>query len=309
MRQIPILCVLGLAACGGGGGGNGGGGAGGELQFFEGNPKVQSIASTGFATARTSIAATNAGTTFTKSTVLVNVDETRDPILGLSSHEVKLTRTADINTIILELDGTSHTLTSTDGIFYTKSGGSKSLFLATMEVSDNVNASAIGVGDGPSIETALSGLAGFYLYGFNTDPAVVEARNDTASYSGAAGLVLATDLGLVVEGRGSIELDANFATSTIDGEINVTIRDGADVVPLFIDINEGAITGNTFTSTMTIDPTQLEADVIDEAAIEGGFFGPAAAEVAGTFYATGSGTTDGATESGLIAGGFSAAQN
>ena len=92
-----------------------------------------------------------------------------------------------------------------------------------------------------------------------------------------------------------ITLTANFGSSTIYGSASPAEYDDGTSGDIGLNIDETSITGNTFTTTLSVDTSTLtcaDCPTITSSEVNGAFFGPGAEEVGGSYSFT-SETTEG----------------
>jgi hypothetical protein len=106
-------------------------------------------------------------------------------------------------------------------------------------------------------------------------------------------------------GFGPATFVPNFADGTISGEMTVNENGssaGFEIEPTSITVASTPITGNSFTTEMTIATTGLGIDTLDAGVLDGQFFGANGVAVGGSYFATG--TDDGGATAVLLQGGF-----
>lgn len=143
---------------------------------------------------------------------------------------------------------------------------------------------------------------GFYVFGYETDPAEIVARLDQATYSGdfwTRGNTVAGDGSVTEYARfsGDVILRADFAESTIGGDLVIS----SGIVgfgPGTGTIAEVPITGNGFESTMSVSACSAGYTCSFDGRIAGTFFGSDAAEMSGIMAVDARSTND---ESGATA--------
>ena len=145
--------------------------------------------------------------------------------------------------------------------------------------------------------------------GMATNPAQVTALTGTATYNGTAELNVAHDQGSsfgLGQGVGTATLDVDFGSRIISGSMSFTDQNGIGppygISPTIILIDPTTISGNGFSTTLTITPSDLVMSGVSSSALDGTFFGVNAADVGGTFSAQGI-SADG-TSAVFITGGF-----
>lgn len=305
MKNILLSsCAIALlGACGGSSGGTG-------PIIRPGGPGATTInqANTGFATQTSQVDPAPDGTTFTVSTDLVFVDDPSST-LAINQRDVTITATDDPNKIQVTVNGTSFTATSTDnGNTYEGTVGGKSIIFAKDGVGDDVVVAVIGVANDPVLDNATQGEVGILFYGYNTDPATLAARADAnAVYQGDVAYFAGTSLGEVVQGSGNITLSADFAEMRISGNIGLdanVINGTSGTIPIGVSATD--ITGNSFATTLVVNPADFDGTSIDSTGLRGAFYGASGAETAGTFFITGRSVEGGVTETGVLQGGFAA---
>jgi hypothetical protein len=119
----------------------------------------------------------------------------------------------------------------------------------------------------------------FFVWGIQTDQDDMPSSG-TASYSAIVEGVWTTPLTLNHLG-GSVDLTANFAANTVEGEFDIIGQDlQENVHPLDILTGTAEISGNTFAGDIEGMTTGFSGSW------GGGFFGPGAQEIGGSFRAT-----------------------
>lgn len=126
--------------------------------------------------------------------------------------------------------------------------------------------------------------------GLDTNPTVIDARSGGAEFEG--GLAVTTRTGFTDGfGAGRIELDVDFDTMTLDGDL-IVFDDGGDnpevrVPSVAFDIDETDITGNGFETTLTYDAAS-SLDKIDgtivSTGLTGRFFGTEGSTIGGQLF-------------------------
>ena len=200
-------------------------------------------------------------------------------------------------------------MTSTDGETFTDTASGKTALFLSEEVFSAVRIGVIGVVNaGETIDEASVGEIGIVAYGFNTDPMTLAARTGNATYRGAAGFVAAASEDNIALGNGDITLNADFAGRRIGGTMDMDVFDGVNSSSMTIGIPETDIVGNTFTSTLDVDPAEIGAETVTNTGLNGAFYGAAGEHVGGTFFATGTIVDEGVSINGALHGGFAATE-
>jgi hypothetical protein len=144
----------------------------------------------------------------------------------------------------------------------------------------------------PVTKAPIGGDAGWYAAG---NPTTDMPTGVKATYQG--GFVGQADDGKGNTGtaRGDLRMNVDFGAATYTGGINnIQISTGGGPLTpsdMVIGMN-GAITGNTYTGTATLSaPSSTDTFSTTSSVVTGGFYGPAAAETAGTVNAQGTRTT------------------
>ena len=295
---VAIPCLL-LAGCGGGTTGTESAAPG----------KTTNQASTGFATSTSNVVNASAGTKHVSRQQLMSVDLEGSRGFSIVNRDIEIEATGDPNRINVKIDGVTFEMTSTDGETFTDTASGKTALFLSEEVLSAIRVGVIGVVDaGSTIEHATMGEIGIVAYGFNTDPMTLAARTGDATYRGGAGFVAAASEVNVAVGDGAITLNADFADRRIGGTMDMNVFDGVTNNSMTIGIPETDIVGNTFTTTLDIDPTEIGAETVTDTGLNGAFYGAAGEQVGGTFFATGTIVDDGVSIDGALHGGFAAAE-
>ena len=149
----------------------------------------------------------------------------------------------------------------------------------------------------------------FNVYGDETyaqdmpENGIVKYRGKANGYSGPSSV--ADDMEFY---EADVTLTADFESSTIHGSISAPEYFESETTGTFgLNIDETSITGNTFTTTLSVDTATCTTacPTISSSEVEGTFFGPSAEDVGGTYNLTGE-TADG--EGYLDVGNFAGTQ-
>ncbi|MDX8353130.1 transferrin-binding protein-like solute binding protein [Cognatiyoonia sp. IB215182] len=266
-KKIGTIAVIGLsfAACSSGDGGD-------DLPerdlglFFGSTDPQQARNGVDYADATTELSDLE-GQTFTVRVVRVTEDEetgevrqeTTDEIVNFQDEE-NLTITLDVATLNI-VDGEAP---ADDGDVFTlrrREGSSVQGFV--LEKRD------------PDAITINIGTSSF-LIGAETNPDQIDALTGSVTYT--APLQINPVVGNRNSLRGDVTLEANFASSTVSGD--VTLAQVGTGVEVGLDLAPAAITGNGFAGDLTIG-TCSEASCTSDSEIGGVFFGNNGAEIGG----------------------------
>jgi len=277
-------------------------------------------ASTGFALPSSSVNAPAAGTTFSTDARVIQVNGNN---VGLKDNSYVIESTSNPNVYNVTVNGkqfAANTTVSGSSLFGVPlnqtllsgaSGGDFILF-GTVDTQQFTKLAVIANGTGTlgTINSpSASGEVGFVAYGYNTDPATIAGRTATANYAGTAAMVIAVDDGTAAGGTGTINLSADFNNSTTSGNLNLSYFDpgiGANR-SVAMGINQGNITGNSFTNSLNVNPADFGATSVTKASLSGAFYGDTGQEIGGSFSASGADATTGDT--GVLQGTFFGTEN
>ena len=306
-----MVVVLAVSACGGGGAVTGGGtpGGGGTGGLPVSTKAIADLGATGFATGSSAVSALANGETFsgTGNSVTKTVNPGNFGV-GLVKRDIDIATTADINVLDITYGGQTFRATSANNtLTYEASQGGKSLFFAPSHFQTNASLGYLTYGDTGALGSQVSGEETDFVFGYVSDPIVVNARSATATYSGTSNLRVASTTKGTAIGTGFLNLTADFTNSTVQGNIVAGYTEAGELVrfPLDITLNQGPISGNSFSGTLGLTPSQFGATSTTNATYSGTFFGPTAGEVGGTFSAEGSGLT----KDTVIQGAFTGVEN
>ncbi len=154
----------------------------------------------------------------------------------------------------------------------------------------------------------------YIIMGLPTQPDTVGALSGSASYSGPARLAVhyADGAGGYGNATGTANLNVSFVpggTSTLQGTMTFNPA-GADspahaiAAGSVIIIDPTTISGNGFSTTLSLTPAEIGLDSIAATDIAGGFYGPSAGTLGATFNGSGTaadGTTPAVFHGGLLA--------
>lgn len=145
------------------------------------------------------------------------------------------------------------------------------------------------------------------LIGLETNP---NTLNGTATYSGPSFLYVKHDsTDTWSEGTGA--LSADFNAGTVSGSMSFpgAYTGYADIIanPTTISIDPATISGNGFSSTLSVTPADISFSSVASTVVDGKFFGVAGSDVGATFNGTGTSSIDGLPA--VFLGAFIAAEN
>ena len=90
-----------------------------------------------------------------------------------------------------------------------------------------------------------------------------------------------------------VVLRINFTNSKVSGSVSPANYSDGTTATFGLNIDEAAITGNTFATTLSVDTTTCtDCPTISTSEVDGTFFGPEGQQVGGTYNHTGT-TADG----------------
>ncbi len=301
MNKVWIgIVVLGVLAGCAGTQTEGTGGQGGMTP--PGDEGVPASSSTGYAAIGDTVTDPNVVLSAITPTIFVGSDRNHE----LRQQVGTLAITDDPAVWIVTLDGVDVTLNLQSDGNYTGNTGTQEVVLAPGRAStgEEVALAYLTFFDASPDESAFSQI-GFVVAGFNTDPDEVAALRGTATYRGSTSLVMTRGDSNNSYGFGPATFVADFAEGTISGEMTVNENGssaGFEIEPTSITVASTPITGNSFTTEMTIATAGLGIDTVDTAVLDGQFFGANGAAVGGSYSATG--TDDGGATTVILQGGF-----
>lgn len=200
------------------------------------------------------------------------------------------------------LDGESYTFSAADYnssllSYVKKISATRTVALAVSPIGDKYKYA--GLLGAELIDTAISYQSvGFAGYGVQTETTPTAA---SVSLNGEASMIIADKTTKVLYAyRGDIGLLANFSTNKISGSIyNLANTVDATKVPGQLNLVNGKITHNVFDADLSAS-SNMEAylNTSISGKLQGGFYGPNAAETAGIFSLS---TTNSATVGAFIA--------
>lgn len=306
-----VTLILAVSACGGGEAVTGVGmpGGGGSTGLTSSTKAISDLGATSFANGATAVSALQNGTTFSGTGNSLSQQKNGSGFgVGLARRDIDIATTSDINVLDITYGGQTYRAISSDnGNTYRVDQGGKSLFFAPAHRQTNASLGFLTYGDIGVAVTQGSGEVADFVFGYKTDPTVVNARSATANYFGGTNFKVATTTKGNAIGTGSVALTADFTNSTVQGTITGGYTEFGSAVrfPIDITLNQGAITGNGFSGTLGLTPSQFGSTSTSNATYSGSFFGPTADEVGGTFSAEGSGLT----KDTVIQGAFTGVEN
>ena len=140
--------------------------------------------------------------------------------------------------------------------------------------------------------------------GLTTDPIQVNVLSGSATYTGIARLDV-FHFGGTGRGIGTATIDANFATGQVSGSMSIvdenTLSPTHSISPTTILIDPTTISGNGFSTTLSINAADLAMNSVNSSRLDGSFFGVNAVNVGGTFWAQGI-SSDGVSPVTMIGG-------
>lgn len=258
--KLALVCpVMALTACGG----------------SSTNSNVLPFSASGFATA----ADANSSTAdFTVADVRL-VSESRFNELEFTTRDVSVVGNFSADDLTVEIDGTSYTLTRSNTTlpFFTFAEGADSVRLDGYLESAYVS--------GLELSMTLDGVTerGGLVVGYDTDPATISGRSNTATYQGTL-LATLSNNGDIAFGSGAFQLTANFSKEEIGGTA-VILDDNFSIAeftfnPVFFILNTTDISGNGFEGAISSNDPDL-GGTLSEAIYSGRFFGPQAEDIGG----------------------------
>jgi len=214
---------------------------------------------------------------------------------GLKDQTIEWRRSDDGQTMYITQNNQTFVLnwvpSATDpnvGAYY----GPNSFYVNVVVMSDVVRAAYFSYSSGTGYFNG-----GHFVVGYKTDPSQISVANlgGSATYNGESFLSFRTDTQDAF-GSGTVALNANFATQTVTGTMNITDRPaiGSDFVlpDTTITINPGNIaniSGNQFITDLGIAVSTAGGDVttIAQTGLNGNFYGVNAASLGAAYWATG----------------------
>ncbi|MFQ1701481.1 transferrin-binding protein-like solute binding protein [Loktanella agnita] len=282
MRKATALpLILTLAACGGGGGGGGNGGG-----------SSTPVAETGFAEPGDSV---SQGITYRPKNVNVFITRDQGATLDIDTDEpvrIEFGDNGTDETVRITVSGVVYRLTENADGEFRYNVGSTPMVMTRQATSDNNAAELYTVFS--ALRSSIPAPEGFaFVVGHDTDPATVSAETGTATYRGVihANAVSADttvyDTGAWLEddlASGTITLNANFNSDNVSGEFSLGNFDGVTTAETYI-VPSVSINGNGFSGTFTVeDGTLASGQTLENAEINGNFFGADTGAIGGTIY-------------------------
>jgi|GEM_PF-5333562 len=263
---------------------------------------VPASSSTGYAVSGNTVTDPNVVLSATTPTIFVGSDRSYE----IRQQVGELTITEDPSVWIVTLDGVDVTLNLQSDGNYTGNTGTQEVILAPggASTSEAVAIAYLTFFDTSPDDSAFSQI-GFVVAGFNTDPDEVASQRGTVTYRGATSLVMTRGDSNNSFGAGPATFVADFVDGTISGEMTVNENGsstGFEIEPTSITVASTPITGNSFTTEMTIATAGLGIDTVDTAVLVGQFFGANGVAVGGSY--NGTGTDDGGATTVILQGGF-----
>ena len=225
---------------------------------------------------------------------------------SLQNSQVSFRNTANANQVVAIVNGQEITLDLTGGPFT----GSNANYNVTIEFLNQSTNAQVELSKF-LITNTLTGetLSSYAATGLATNPAQVAVLTGTGTYTGAAKLEVVHDTGASINygyGAGTATINANFGTGVVFGTMAISDDGGSSagyaLSPTTILIDPTVITGNGFSTTLSIAAADLAMDVINTSDLDGTFFGVNAANVGGTFSVQG--ISNDTFSSAYITGGF-----
>lgn len=226
-------------------------------------------------------------------TYTLNAVGSKDGAAAVATPEITITPMSDPRHLSIDVDGDvvrmRDSVTTRSGYF---EGASANGLLVFQNLGDTSGFSNIAQ---LTRTLGTSDLHVLAVYGADTDPTAVAARQAQAQYAGEAYLIGRRADGSYQTRTGTMQADVNFGTARVSGDmtLNEVVESSGDFAMRSVraSFDNARINGNGFEADLNVNQTMLNADLPENLTLNGRFFGSNASEIAGTF--SGEGTTAG----------------